>query len=93
MEVPRSADYRDEGTLVISQVHGFCLDRMAEPAGLTDRNGQICCISSVSGHRCPFRRLGALTGALRRLAASTVLLVLSVLRPKAVEAEVAAGCS
>jgi hypothetical protein len=60
-----SADYRGEWTVVISQVHGFYLDRMAEPAGWVDEAA----------------------------AASTALLVLRVLRPKAVEAEVAAGCS
>ena len=42
-----SADYRDGWTVVISQVHGFCLDRMAEPAGVVDRNGQIWSISSA----------------------------------------------
>ena len=60
-----SADYRGEWTVVISQVHGFCLDRMAEPAGGVDEAAS----------------------------ANTGLLVLGVLRPKAVEAEVAAGCS
>ncbi len=98
-----SADYRGEWTVVISQVHGFCLDRMAEPAGLVDRNGQIWsispaqdtdgCVRGPALRRHLFRRIGALTGALRPTAASTVLLVLGVLRPEAVEAEVAAGCS
>ncbi len=60
-----SADYRGGWTVVISQVHGFCLDRMAEPAGRVHETA----------------------------AASSVLLVLGVLRPKAVEAEVAAGRS
>ena len=77
-----SADYRGERTVVISQVHGFCLDRMAEPAGLRtattkygashrsqDTDG---CVRGPAVRRHPFGRLGALTGAPRRLAASTV---------------------
>ncbi len=72
-----SADYRGEWTVVISQVHGFCLDRMAEPAGLVDRNGPIWsispaqdtggCVRGPALRRHPFRRLGALATLSGRL--------------------------